>query len=282
VMVPQGRFDPATIWTLVGQEGVMVLVIIGDAMAKPLLDELTANPDRYDPSTLFVIASSGALLSGVNKRRLTELLPDRMIMDAFGSSETGVLGPRGQDGGGFTLNDQTAVLDKDGRPVAPGSGGVGRLARRGHVPLRYLGDPVKSAETFIEVDGVRWALIGDEATVEADGSVKVLGRGSQCINTGGEKVYPEEVEEPLRGHPAIEDVVIVGVPDERWGERVVAVVQPIAGESVDLDSVQAHARQHVAGYKIPRDLITVDRVVRSPAGKPDYRWAKQLAAERLA
>ena len=282
VMVPQGRFDPAMIWTLVGQEGVMVLVIIGDAMAKPLLDELTANPDRYDTSTLFVIASSGALLSGVNKRRLTELLPERMIMDAFGSSETGVLGPRGQDGGGFTLNDQTAVLDQNGRPVPPGSGGVGRLARRGHVPLRYLGDPVKSAETFVEVDGVRWALIGDEATVEADGSVKVLGRGSQCINTGGEKVYPEEVEEPLRAHPAIEDVVIVGVPDERWGERVIAIVQPIAGESVDLESVQAHARQHVAGYKIPRAIITVDRVVRSPAGKPDYRWAKQLAAERLA
>ena len=282
VMVPQGRFDPATIWTLVGQEGVMVLVIIGDAMAKPLLDELTANPDRYDTSTLFVIASSGALLSGVNKRRLTELLPDRMIMDAFGSSETGVLGPRGQDGGGFTLNDQTAVLAQDGRPVAPGSGGVGRLARRGHVPLRYLGDPIKSAETFIEVDGVRWALIGDEATVEADGSVKVLGRGSQCINTGGEKVYPEEVEEPLRAHPRIEDVIIVGVPDERWGERVIAVVQPIAGATVDLQSVQDHARQHVAGYKIPRDIITVDRVVRSPAGKPDYRWAKQLAAQRLA
>jgi acyl-CoA synthetase (AMP-forming)/AMP-acid ligase II len=282
VMVPQGQFDPPTIWTLVAQEGVMVLVIIGDAMAKPLLDELSANPDRYDTSTLFVIASSGALLSPVNKQRLTELLPDRMVMDAFGSSETGVLGPRGQDGGGFTLNDQTAVLDENGRPIAPGSGGVGRLARRGHVPLRYLGDPAKSAQTFIEVDGERWALIGDEATVEADGSVKVLGRGSQCINTGGEKVYPEEVEAPLRAHPAIEDVVIVGVPDERWGERVIAIVQAVSGATIDLETLQAHARQHVAGYKIPRDVITVERVVRSPAGKPDYRWAKQLAAERLA
>ena len=282
VMAPQGRFDPATIWRLVTQEKVLVLVIVGDAMARPLLDELEAHPDRYDASSLWVVASSGALLSATNKQRLLELLPDRMIMDAFGSSETGVLGPRGQDGAGFTLNEQTAVLDADGRAVAPGSGRTGRLARRGHVPLRYLGDPEKSAQTFIEVDGVRWALIGDEATVEADGIVKVLGRGSQCINTGGEKVYPEEVEEPLRGHPDIADVVIVGVADERWGERVVAVVQPRGAAAVDLEAVQAYAREHVAGYKIPRAVVTVDEVVRSPAGKPDYRWAKQVAVEKLS
>ena len=281
VMAPQGRFDPATIWGLVTAEKVLVLVIVGDAMAKPLLDELEANPDSYDTSSLWVVASSGALLSGVNKQRLLDLLPDRMIMDAFGSSETGVLGPRGQDGAGFTLNDQTAVLDNDGRRVAPGSGRTGRLARRGHVPLHYLGDEEKSAQTFIEVDGERWALIGDEATVEADGTVKVLGRGSQCINTGGEKVYPEEVEEPLRGHPDVEDVVVVGVADERWGERVVAVVQPRPSATIELAALQTFARDHVAGYKVPRDVVTVDEVVRSPAGKPDYRWAKQVAAERL-
>ena len=282
VMAPQGRFDPATIWGLIDREKVMVLVIVGDAMARPLLDELTANGDRYDTSSLFVIASSGALLSASNKERLLELLPDRMVMDAFGSSETGVLGPRGQDGGGFTLNAQTAVLDENGRPVRPGSGRTGRLARRGHVPLRYLGDPQRSAKTFLEVDGERWALIGDEATVEADGTVKVLGRGSQCINTGGEKVYPEEVEEPLRGHPDVQDVVVVGVADERWGERVVAIVQAVAGQSVDVPALQAHARKHVAGYKVPRDIVLVDEVVRSPAGKPDYRWAKQVATQRLA
>ena len=282
VMAPHGRFDAPTIWQLVTDEKVLVLVIVGDAMAKPLLDELEAHADRYDTSSLWVVASSGALLSSVNKQRLLDLLPDRMIMDAFGSSETGVLGPRGQDGGGFTLNDQTAVLDEDGRRVEPGSGRTGRLARRGHVPLRYLGDPGKSAETFIEVDGERWALIGDEATVEADGTVKVLGRGSQCINTGGEKVYPEEVEEPLRGHPAVDDVVVVGVPDERWGERVVAVVQPRNGAAVDLETLQTFAREHVAGYKVPRDIVTVDEVVRSPAGKPDYRWAKQVATQRLS
>ena len=281
VMAPQGRFDPATIWQLVADEKVLVLVIVGDAMAKPLLDELATHPDSYDTTSLWVVASSGALLSGVNKQRFGQLLPDRMIMDAFGSSETGVLGPRGQDGGGFTLNDQTAVLDGDGRRVAPGSGATGRLARRGHVPLRYLGDPDKSAQTFVEVDGERWALIGDEATVEADGTVKVLGRGSQCINTGGEKVYPEEVEEPLRAHPGVDDVVVVGIPDERWGERVVAVVQPKSGATVDLEALQSFARQHVAGYKVPRDLVTVDEVVRSPAGKPDYRWAKQVATSRL-
>ena len=279
VMAPHGRFDAPLIWRLVEQEKVLVLVIVGDAMARPLLDELEAGD--HDFSSLWVIASSGAVLSRSSKERLLQLMPGRMIVDAFGSSETGVLGPRGQDGGGFQLNAQTAVIDADSRKVEPGSGRTGRLARRGHVPLRYLNDPERSAKTFVEIDGERWALIGDEATVAADGSVTVLGRGSECINTGGEKVYPEEVEEPLRGHPGIADVVVVGVPDERWGERVVAVVEPAAGATVDLGEVQAFARQHVAGYKVPRDLVMVERVVRSPAGKPDYRWARETARNQV-
>ena len=147
------------------------------------------------------------------------------------------------------------------------------------MPLRYHNDPEKSAATFVEVDGERWALTGDEAMLESDGTVKMLGRGSQCINTGGEKVYPEEVEEPIKAHPAVEDALVVGVPDERWGERVVAVVQTAPGATLDLATLQDHLRSSVAGYKVPRDLIVVDKIVRSPAGKADYRWAKEHATD---
>jgi acyl-CoA synthetase (AMP-forming)/AMP-acid ligase II len=194
-----------------------------------------------------------------------------------------VLGAKGGQGGAtFTLNEHTAVLDADHRKVSPGDGRIGRIARRGHVPLRYHNDPDKSAATFVEVDGDRWALTGDEATLESDGTVKMLGRGSQCINTGGEKVYPEEVEEPIKAHPAVEDALVVGVPDERWGERVVAVVQAAPGASLDLATLQEHVRASVAGYKVPRELVLVDKVVRSPAGKADYRWAKEHAAAAVS
>ena len=179
----------------------------------------------------------------------------------------------------MALRGREHVVDADGRAVSPGDGRTGRIARRGHVPLRYHNDPEKSAATFVEVDGVRWALTGDEAMVEADGTVKMLGRGSQCINTGGEKVYPEEVEEPLKAHAAVEDALVVGVPDERWGERVAAVVQLVPGGALELDELQAHLREHVAAYKLPRVLVLVDAVVRSPAGKADYRWAKDTATK---
>jgi acyl-CoA synthetase (AMP-forming)/AMP-acid ligase II len=252
------------------------VVAVGVAMVKPLLDALEQDPSLPTDS-LWVVASSGAGLSQHNKDRLAELLPGRMVVDSLGSSETGVLGPK--DGATFKLNEHTAVLDPDGVVVQPGDGRTGKVARRGHVPLRYHNDPEKSAATFVEVDGVRWALTGDEATVDADGSVRVLGRGSQCINTGGEKVYPEEVEGPIKAHPAVEDALVVGVPDERWGERVVAVVHLLA--PLELAELQDHLRAHVAGYKVPRDLVVVDHVVRSPAGKADYRWAKQAAVEAL-
>jgi len=276
VLMPLGRFDPGEVWATIAREGVFNIVAVGDAMVKPLLDALEKDAD-ISTDSLWVIASSGAALSQHNKDRLATLLPGRMVVDSLGSSETGVLGPK--EGGTFRLNAHTAVLDSDGVPVEPGSGRTGKVARRGHVPLRYHNDPEKSAATFVEVDGVRWALTGDEATAEADGTVKVLGRGSQCINTGGEKVYPEEVEGPLKAHPAVEDALVVGVPDERWGERVAAVVQLVPGGSLTLEALQQHLREHVAGYKVPRDLVVVDKVVRSPAGKADYRWAKQAAVE---
>ncbi len=283
VMVPLGRFDPSTIWELVGREQVFTLVIVGDAMARPLAEELAANPGRYDTNSLWVIGSGGAILSEAAKARLLEVLPSRMIVDAFGSSETGVVGNRDSPAGStFVVNERTAVLDEQGQQVSPGSGVVGRLARSGHVPLRYHKDPEKTAKTFLEVDGVRWALPGDMATVEPDGTITLLGRGSLSINTGGEKVFPEEVERPLKEHPEVADAVVVGVPDERWGERVVAVVQPAAGPVPTLEGLQDFCRDRMAGYKIPRGLVLVDAVVRSPAGKPDYAWARQRAVDALA
>jgi acyl-CoA synthetase (AMP-forming)/AMP-acid ligase II len=276
VMTPLGRFDPREVWETIARENVFNIVLVGDAMVKPLMDALAADPGITTDS-LWVLASSGAPLSQHNKDRVAELLPGRMLIDSLGSSETGVLGAKSE--ATFKLSDQTAVLKPDGTPVAPGSDETGKVARRGHVPLRYHNDPEKSAATFVTVDGVRWALTGDEAMVEADGSVKMLGRGSQCINTGGEKVYPEEVEEPLKAHPDVEDALVVGVPDERWGERVVAVVQLQRGGSLELPALQEHLRAHVAGYKVPRDLVLVDTIVRSPAGKADYRWAKDTATK---
>jgi acyl-CoA synthetase (AMP-forming)/AMP-acid ligase II len=278
VLMPLGRFEPREVWQTIAKESVFNVVAVGDAMVKPLLDALEADPSLSTDS-LWVIASSGAALSQHNKDRLAALLPGRMVVDSLGSSETGVLGPK--EGATFKLNAHTAVITAEGVVVTPGDGQSGKVARRGHVPLRYHNDPEKSAATFVEVDGVRWALTGDEATVDEDGSVRVLGRGSQCINTGGEKVYPEEVESPLKAHPAVEDALVVGVPDERWGERVAAVVQLVPGGTLALEELQTHLREHVAGYKVPRDLVLVEKVVRSPAGKADYRWAKQIAVDKL-
>ncbi len=278
VLGSPGRFDPAELWGLVAEQRVNVLTVVGDAMARPLLDHLADRGGNLDVSSLFVIASGGAILSPVTKARIAELLPNVIILDTIGASETGVAGTRtGADTRTFTVDDRTAVLDDELRPVVPGSGQQGRLARRGHVPLGYHKDPVKTAATFVELEGARWVLPGDVATVAADGTIELLGRGSGCINTGGEKVFPEEAEAVLKGHPAVEDVLIVGVPDERWGARVAAVVQPRPG--ADLDALQTHARPYLAGYKLPRELHVVEAVQRGPHGKPDYRWAEARALE---
>jgi acyl-CoA synthetase (AMP-forming)/AMP-acid ligase II len=210
-----------------------------------------------------------------------------MVVDGFGSSETGIVGNKLHVAGDtstaprFTVNAQTQVLDDEGRPVTPGSGAIGRLARMGHVPLGYYKDEAKSATTFLEVGGERWVLPGDMATVDEDGTVVLLGRGSTSINTGGEKVYPEEVETALMTSPDVADAVVVGVPDERWGERVVAVVRPAPGTKPTLEALQRHVRATLAGYKVPRELVLVDQVERTPAGKADYKWARQTA-DRLS
>jgi acyl-CoA synthetase (AMP-forming)/AMP-acid ligase II len=285
VVTPQGRFDPETVWSLIDREKVNVLVIVGDAMARPLAEALQEAP--HDTSTLIVIGSGGAILSPSTKQALSALVPNALIVDGFGASETGTVGSRSSLPGSsaedelprFTLNDQTTVLDDRLRPVVPGSDATGRLARRGHIPLGYYKDEAKTASTFVEVDGVRWVLPGDMAKVDEDGTVVLLGRGSGSINTGGEKVYPEEVEAVLKGHPSVFDTVVVGVPDERWGERVVAVVEPRSNQQPTLDDIQSWSRTRMAGYKVPRQLSVVDKILRSPSGKADYRWARDRACE---
>jgi len=287
VVLLDGHFDPATTWGLVDQESVNVLVVVGDAMARPLVDELDAHRDRYDLSSLLAVGSGGAVLSPSTKRRLAELLPGRAIVDAFGSSETGQLGGQAPEGDPFGaprlhVDERTTVLGEDLGVVAPGSQQVGLLARSGHIPLGYLGDPDESATSFVTVDGRRWALPGDQATVEADGTIVLLGRGSLCINTGGEKVFPDEVEAVLKGAAEVGDAVVVGVPDDLLGERVVAVVAPRPGHQVHPESLQDHCRRELAGYKTPRQVVVTAQIVRSPTGKPDYHWARRFAEGALS
>jgi acyl-CoA synthetase (AMP-forming)/AMP-acid ligase II len=177
------------------------------------------------------------------------------------------------------MDDTSTVFDDDMRPVVPGSGVIGRLARRGRIPLGYYNDPQKTAATFLTVDGVRWVVPGDLATIESDGLITVFGRGAVCINSGGEKIFPEEVEAALKAHGDVLDAVVVGVPDERWGQRVAAIVQPRTGSKLTLDQLEAHCRTRIAGYKVPRQLKVVDEIARHPSGKPDYRWAAAVASE---
>jgi acyl-CoA synthetase (AMP-forming)/AMP-acid ligase II len=213
------------------------------------------------------------------------------MTDSIGSTESGMNGIRFVRKGdapkeGVTTVQAAAdsvVLDENFEPVEPGSGEVGRVARGGNIPLGYYNDPVKTAQTFVtDAHGRRWSIPGDYARVEADGRITLLGRGSVSINSGGEKIYPEEVEGALKSHADVYDVLVVGVPDDRWGERVCALLQPRAGRTPTLDALREHCRSQIAGYKIPRQLLLVDEVPRLPNGKPDYRSAKEQAKERAA
>jgi 3-oxocholest-4-en-26-oate---CoA ligase len=277
------RFDAAEVLRAIERERVLSVNITGDAMARPLAEELAAG--AYDMSSLAVIGSTGAILSGSVRDRLRQLLPNVMVLDNFGSSESGftasgVEGSTPERGLRYRpINDRLAVLDESLRRVRPGSEVIGQVAKRGHIAFGYYNDPDKTARTFPEIDGERWLLTGDIATVEADGTIAVFGRGSQCINTGGEKVYPEEVEAVLKGHPDVFDAVVTGIPDERWGSRVAAVLQPYGGSGAgpSVADLDAHCRKSLSGYKVPRTYAFVDEVVRSPAGKADYRWARQVA-----
>jgi acyl-CoA synthetase (AMP-forming)/AMP-acid ligase II len=250
-------------------------------MARPLTDALEGG--SYDLPALRVIGSGGAILSEHVKDELKQRLPTVVVMDNFGGSEGGAQGQHVGRGANdtaprFRPEPTTAVLHMEThKPLEPGCGEIGWLARRGRIPLGYYKDQKKTAETFIEADGVRWAIPGDMALIEADGTITLLGRGSACINSGGEKIFPEEVEAAVRSHPGVFDAVVVGVPDEKWGERVTAVVQPRPGQALTLEDITEHCRASVAGYKVPRGLTLVDELVRQPSGKPDYRWAKSIA-----
>lgn len=270
--------DYAQVWRLVTEHGANTLTIIGDAVARPLIDEFKANREQYDASALFSFGSGAVAFSEAGKAELQELFPNAIINDGYGASETGAQA-RGMGAGRFVVyDDETSVIDPETlEVVAAGSGRTGRVARRGHIPLGYYNDPAKTAETFPVIDGVRWVLTGDEATVLEDGSIQLFGRHSMCINTGGEKVFPEEVESVIVGHPDVYDVLVVGVPDARWGNAVAAVVAPVAGAVISGEVLEAHCREKLAGYKVPRRWIVVDHVQRSPSGKADYAWAKATA-----
>lgn len=288
IVLYAGRFEPERVWQTLADEHANLVTIVGDAVGKPLLDAWLANPGRWDISSLFSLANGGAPISPTLRKRLVETFPNLIINDGFGSSETGAqggyVGSADDDGVARfrPYGDTTVVLDDDLAPVKPGSGAIGRVALCGRIPLGYHNDPAKTAATFVEHEGRRWVLTGDMATVEEDGAIRLLGRGSQCINTGGEKVFPEEVEAVLQAHDAIADVVVVGVPDERWGQAVGAVVQPRPGARIDLEDVRAFCRSRLAGYKLPKALVLVDEVRRSPAGKADYRWAVATATATVA
>jgi 3-oxocholest-4-en-26-oate---CoA ligase len=279
------HFDADRIWRTVEREGCNSVMIVGDAMGRPLAEALAAPGASYDTSRVAVIGSGGAILSKAVKEQLRAQLPAAMVLDSFGASETGAAGTvydmEGPAAGPkFTMGPDTTVLDDDLRPVEPGSGVVGRLAKRGHIPLGYYKDDVKTAATVLTAaDGTRWVVPGDFATVDADGTLVLLGRGSVCINTGGEKVFPEEVEAAVKSHPDVFDAVVVGVDDERFVERVAALVQARPGATPTLEDLQAHCRTRVAGYKVPRQLVVLEELLRTPAGKPDYRWAKAQATK---
>ncbi len=278
VLTSQKRMDPHAVWETVVREKVLSISLVGDAMARPLIEALDDLDTEYDLSGFFVIGSGGAILSPAVKEEIAEKLPNVMVVDSLGASETGYQGAvAGSDAEGkprFAMGDHTTVIDDEGRAVEPGSGVIGHLARSGYMPLGYYKDPVKTAETFVELNGRRFSMPGDMARVEADGTITLLGRGSVSINSGGEKIFPEEVEIALKSHPQVFDVVVVGVPDERWGERVVAVVQARGDSTPTADELAAHTRKLIAAYKVPREVHLVDEIVRSPAGKADYRWAK--------
>ncbi|MFE9496954.1 acyl-CoA synthetase [Streptomyces collinus] len=276
------KFVPEEVLRTVEREKVTSVSLVGDAMLRPLIDALAGPLKGTDCSALFSVSSSGAVMSETVRRQFRDLVPNALLLNNFGSSESGFNGTATEDAGperGFRIrvNSRTRVVDPaTHEPVAVGA--IGRVAQCGHVPLGYYNDPRKTAETFFERDGQRWVLLGDMATMDEEGVVTVLGRGSQCINTGGEKVYPEEVEQALKAHPDVYDALVAGVPDATWGSHVAAVVQLRSGaRRLSLDDLQDHCRAHLAGYKIPRQLVLTEGIRRSPSGKADYRWAREVA-----
>jgi fatty-acyl-CoA synthase len=280
------RLDPADVWSTAERERANTLLIVGDAFARPLLDELARH--TYELGSLTMLVSGGAILTAATKDEILARLPHVKIADTLGSSESGSqavhvsAGGEKARSGDFALSPSNVVLSEDlSRVLQPGDPERGWLARAGHVPLGYLGDAAKTARTFPVVSGVRYAVPGDRASIAADGTLRLHGRDSVTINSGGEKIFAEEVEQALKHHPAVYDAVVVGTPSERWGQQVTALVRLRAGAQASEDELRAAAGEHVAHYKLPKAFVFVDELVRAPSGKADYRWARERALEAL-
>jgi 3-oxocholest-4-en-26-oate---CoA ligase len=284
------KFDARRTWEIIDKEKVQLIFMTGDAMALPLIDEYdrkAATGTPYDGSSLFAISSSAAIFSPQVKKRWMDVFTNAVFTDSIGATETGFTGMGMQDknaistdGPVVALGPNTVVLDDDNKPIDPSNvGAIGRIGRGGSVPVGYYKDPEKSAKTFIEVDGERFSVPGDNARIEADGKVTLLGRGSNCVNTGGEKVYPEEVEMAIKNHPAVYDTLVVGIPDEKYGQAVAAVVSLREGATLELEELRTFLRDHLSGYKLPRSLTLVDEVPRNATGKAQYPAAKQIALD---
>ncbi|HEY0951886.1 AMP-binding protein, partial [Nocardioides sp.] len=283
------KFDAHEVWRVIDENKVQLIFMTGDAMARPLIEAYEEG--GFDGSSLFAISSSAAIFSPPVKARWMAAFPNAVFTDSVGSTETGFGGMGMQDpanistdGPVVALGPGSVVLDEDNRilDLETNVGRTGRLARGGSVPVGYYKDPVKSAATFIEVDGARYSVPGDFARIEEGGRVTLLGRGSNCVNTGGEKVYPEEVEMAVKGHPAVYDVLVVGIPDEKYGQAVAAVVELREGATLELDELREFLRAHLSGYKLPRSLTIVDRIPRNATGKAQYPKAKELAMAGFA
>jgi len=284
VLNPSRSLVGEDVWEIVARERVNAISIVGDAMAIPLLDALEGNAGRWDLSSVFNVGSGGAVFSDSKQAKFREHFPNVMITNSFGSSESGQMGmdsgqrrSDSENGLGNVVRSafMDVIVEEELRHAEPGEMGI--FARSGHIPAGYYNDPVKTAKTFVEVDGKRWLLTGDSARLELDGSITVFGRGSNCINSGGEKIFPEEVEQALKSHPDVFDALVVATPDERWGQKVTAVISVRGGRRPTLEDLQAESRKHIAGYKVPRDLHIVDEIPRAPSGKPNYTRAKEIA-----
>jgi acyl-CoA synthetase (AMP-forming)/AMP-acid ligase II len=287
VTLANRTFDADELLETVDREGVNALAIVGDAFAKPILRALEAQPGKWDISSLMYIVSSGVMWSQETKDGLLRHHPGMLLLDAFSSSEALGMGASISAAGSaaqtakFSVGANTIVITDDGRFVEPGSGEVGMVGVKGRTPMGYYKDAEKSAKTFKVIDGVRYSIPGDYATVDADGTLRLLGRGSVCINTGGEKVFPEEVEEALKTHPSVRDAVCVGVPDDKWGEAITAMVELHPDAALDEASVVAHVKSRLAPYKAPKRVLQVDTIGRAANGKVDYKRLKAEAVERV-
>ena len=289
VLLESRHFDVQALLDTIESERITEISIVGDAFAKPILAALDAEPGRWDLSSLWLMISSGVMWSAEVKQGLLRHIPKLLMVDNLGSSEAIGMARSASKAGsasstaGFELGPNTRVIDEDGKDVEPGSGRQGMVALRGRGPVGYYKDPEKSNATFRLISGERWTVPGDFATVEEDGTVRLLGRGSVCINTGGEKVFPEEVEEVLKRHPAVHDAVVVGVPDERFGETVAAVVEANRGaDPPEGAALSEWARRSLAGYKVPRYVIPVESIGRAPNGKVDYKRLRELAVRMVS